>query len=98
MKDGEYEPIYDDQGREVFPLNVTFLAMIYLYDELIVTGGDDGYVSTFNFHEETLIHFRHNSFQFRKITLLLALRMEKFQDHQEEKCPFKFDHSLHVRL
>lgn len=48
MRDGKYKPTYDDQGREVFPLNVTFLAFIFLYEELIITGGDDGYVS-YNF-------------------------------------------------
>jgi energy-converting hydrogenase Eha subunit G len=47
MKDGEYTPVYDEQGNEIFPLNVTFLAMIFLYNELIVTGGDDGYVKHF---------------------------------------------------
>jgi hypothetical protein len=46
-KDKNYKPEFDEQGREIFPLNVTFLAMIYLYGELIVTGGDDGYVSFF---------------------------------------------------
>ena len=44
MRDGAYKPTFDEQGREVFPLNVTFLAFIFLYEELIITGGDDGYV------------------------------------------------------
>lgn len=31
-------------GEEVFPLEVTFMAIIFLFDELMITGGDDGYV------------------------------------------------------
>jgi WD40 repeat protein len=33
-------------GEEVFPLEVTFMAIIFLFDELMITGGDDGYVRT----------------------------------------------------
>ena len=44
MKNGEYTAVYDDLGREIFPLDVTFLALIFIYDDLIVTGGDDGYL------------------------------------------------------
>lgn len=41
---GVYVPIYDDSGNEIFPLEVGFLALIYLYGNLIITAGDDGYV------------------------------------------------------
>ena len=41
----EYTPVFDEAGNEVFPLDVTFLAVIFLYEKLIVTAGDDGYVS-----------------------------------------------------
>ena len=44
----EYEPKFDEEGKEIFPLDVTFLSLIFLYDSLIITAGDDGYVSFIN--------------------------------------------------
>lgn len=38
----------DEKGNETFPLEVTFMSVIFLFDELMVTGGDDGYVSLVN--------------------------------------------------
>ena len=46
---GDYKPEYDEEGNEIFPLNVTFLAVIFLYEKLIVTAGDDGYVRLIRF-------------------------------------------------
>ena len=47
-KEGEqYVPQFDENGNEIFPLEVSFLALIFLYDSLIITGGDDGYVSPY---------------------------------------------------
>lgn len=46
-KNNEYVPIIDEDGNEIFPLNVTFLAVIFLYDKLTITAGDDGYVRAF---------------------------------------------------
>jgi WD40 repeat protein len=42
------KPFFDEKGNETFPLEVTFMAVIFLFDELMVTGGDDGYVNTAN--------------------------------------------------
>jgi WD40 repeat protein len=35
---------YDEDGEELFPLQVTFMSIVFLFDELMITGGDDGYV------------------------------------------------------
>ena len=38
------DPILDENNEEIFPLEVTFLALIFLFDELMITAGDDGFV------------------------------------------------------
>jgi WD40 repeat protein len=36
--------IMNENGEEIFPLEVTFLALIFLFDELMITAGDDGFL------------------------------------------------------